>query len=74
MPEVVLLPHHVAERAGGAEAVVRRPDLAATPAWRDARIVVMDTLKLLGFGLRTPEAIAELARALHPDQASTIAL
>ena len=73
-PEVVLLPHHVAEGAGGAEAVAERPDLAATPAGRDARIVVMDTLKLLGFGLRTPEAIAELARALHPDQASTIAL
>ena len=73
-PEVLLLPQHVAESAGGADAVLQRPDLAITPAGRNGRVVVMDSLKLLGFGLRTPEAVAELARALHPEHAAGIAL
>ncbi len=73
-PDVILLPSHVASRAGGAEAVLSRPDLAQTPAGRSSRVVVMDALKLLGFGLRTPEAIAELARALHPARATGIKL
>ena len=73
-PEVVLLPRHVAETAGGAEAVLSRPDLAETAAARNRRVVVMDGLKLLGFGLRTPEAVAELARALHPRHAGGIVL
>ncbi len=73
-PDVLLLPQHVAESAGGADAVLQRPDLAITPAGRNGRVVVMDSLKLLGFGLRTPEAVAELARALHPEHAAGIAL
>lgn len=73
-PDVLLLPQHVAEAAGGADAVLQRPDLAITPAGRNGRVVVMDSLKLLGFGLRTPEAVAELARALHPEHAASIAL
>ncbi|MEM9682269.1 MAG: ABC transporter substrate-binding protein [Pseudomonadota bacterium] len=73
-PDVLLLPRHVAEAAGGPERVLDRPDLAQTPAGRDGRVVVMDSLKLLGFGPRTPEAVAELARALHPAHASKIVL
>lgn len=73
-PDVLLLPRHVAEAAGGAKRVLDRPDLAQTPAGRDGRVVVMDSLKLLGFGPRTPEAVAELARALHPAQAPKIVL
>ena len=73
-PDVLLLPQHVADSAGGADAVLQRPDLAITPAGRNGRVVVMDSLKLLGFGLRTPEAVAELARALHPEHAASIAL
>lgn len=73
-PDVVLLPAHVVETAGDAESVLDRPDFAATPAGRNGRVVVMDGLKLLGFGLRTPEAVAELARALHPAYAQNIVL
>ena len=73
-PDVLLLPQHVADSAGGADAVLQRPDLTITPAGRNGRVVVMDSLKLLGFGLRTPEAVAELARALHPEHAASIAL
>lgn len=66
-PEVVLLPDHAAGPAGGPEKAVALAGLAETPAGREGRVVVMDGLKLLGFGPRTPEAVAELARALHPD-------
>ncbi|MBR25944.1 MAG: hemin ABC transporter substrate-binding protein [Rhodobacteraceae bacterium] len=72
-PEVLLLPAHAARAMGGAEAALALPELAATPAGIAGRAVVMDGMALLGFGLRTPEAVAELARALHPDQAAGIA-
>ncbi len=73
-PDILLMPQHTADSGGGAEAVLKRPDLAGTPAGRNGRVVVMDGLKLLGFGLRTPEAVAELARAFHPAKADAIAL
>ena len=71
-PEAVVLPDHVVAAAGSAGKAVEIAGLAGTPAGRDGRIVVMDGLKLLGFGPRTPEAVAELARGLHPG--ATIAL
>ena len=73
-PEALLLPAHAVEALGGVEQVLARPEIAATRAGRDGRVIVMDGLKLLGFGPRTPEAVAELARALHPDRAGDIAL
>ncbi|HET9070044.1 MAG TPA: ABC transporter substrate-binding protein, partial [Amaricoccus sp.] len=66
-PDAVLLPDHAVEAAGGAERALTLAGLGRTPAGRDNRVVVMDSLKLLGFGPRTPVAVAELARALHPD-------
>ena len=33
----------------------------------------MDTLYLLGFGPRLPDAVADLAPALHPDLAQDLA-
>lgn len=65
-PEAVLLPEHAVAAAGGALEAVEQAGLGATPAAREGRVVVMDGLKLLGFGPRTPEAVAELAWALHP--------
>lgn len=68
-PDVVLLPDHAVTAAGSAEQAVALAGLGDTPAGRNGRVVVMDGLKLLSFGPRTPEAVAELARALHPDAA-----
>lgn len=73
-PEVLLLPAHAVDLLGGSEAVLARPEIAATPAGQARRVIVMDGLKLLGFGPRTPRAAAELARALHPARASEIVL
>lgn len=64
-PEAVVMMTGHAERAGGIEAVLARPDLALTPAGRAGRGVALDGSLLLGFGPRTPEAILALARALR---------
>lgn len=71
-PDAVLMPDHVAASSGGAEAALALARLDATPAGRNGRVVVMDGLKLLGFGPRTPAAVAELARALHPAAAARL--
>lgn len=66
-PDVLLLPSHSVDQLGGIESVLSDPALATTPAVRNDRVVVMDSLLLLGFGPRTPDAILELARALHTE-------
>jgi len=65
-PEILLLDERSLKALGGREAVLSRPEVAATPAGRNERLIAMDGLFLLGFGPRTPQAVRELARALHP--------
>lgn len=67
--DVVLVTDRTLERLGGRDALLSRPELAASPAAEAGRLVSMDGLLLLGFGPRTPQAVAELAKALHPDLA-----
>lgn len=67
-PDFIVLPSHVAEAMGGAKALAELPGFADTPAVRNGRVVTMDSLLLLGFGPRTPEAAAKLAALLHPDR------
>ncbi|MEL7138495.1 MAG: ABC transporter substrate-binding protein [Pseudomonadota bacterium] len=73
-PDIVLMMAQHAERIGGLESVMTRPEIALTPAGQEGNGVVMDGMLLLGFGPRTPDAIAELARALHPESAAAAGL
>lgn len=73
-PNVILMMREHAERLGGAEAVLARPDIALTPAGKNGALVSMDGMLLLGFGPRTPEAVARLARLLHPAEAVALDL
>ncbi|MEM7058150.1 MAG: ABC transporter substrate-binding protein [Pseudomonadota bacterium] len=73
-PDVILMMAQHAERSGGAKAVLERPEIALTPAGQNGRAVTMEGMLLLGFGPRTPAAIAELARELHPDDAAEAGL
>lgn len=66
-PEVILVPQHSVASLGGLETLAARPEFAATPAAQNGRVISMDSLLLLGFGPRTPEAVRELAYALHPE-------
>jgi iron complex transport system substrate-binding protein len=69
-PDVILTTDASLERFGGLGPFMAAPGLAQTPAAEAGRIVSMDDLYLLGFGPRTGQAIADLARLLHPELAS----
>lgn len=66
-PDAILVPAFALPAMGGKEGLLAQPDLAASPAAHQGRVIVIDGLLLLGFGPRTPEAAATLAAALHPD-------
>lgn len=72
-PDVLLLPAEAVDEAGGRDAVLALPQFAGTPAALSGRLVAMDTLYLLGFGPRLPDAVADLARALHPELSEELA-
>jgi iron complex transport system substrate-binding protein len=65
-PDVVLVTELTLEKLGGIDGLLQRPDIAQTPAGKAKRVVAIESLLLLGFGPRTPQAIRELATALHP--------
>jgi iron complex transport system substrate-binding protein len=65
-PDVLLVTELTLEKLGGVEGLLQRADIAQTPAGKAKRIVAMESLLLLGFGPRTPQAIRDLAAALHP--------
>jgi iron complex transport system substrate-binding protein len=67
--EFVLVTRQTVETMGGVEAILKQPALSQTPAGKAGRVLQFDTLLLLGFGPRTPQAAAQLAMALHPDLA-----
>jgi iron complex transport system substrate-binding protein len=65
-PDVIIVAEHAVAMLGGVDKLKQRPEIAITPAGKANRIVVMDAQLLLGFGPRTPDAVATLARAIHP--------
>jgi iron complex transport system substrate-binding protein len=67
--EFVLVTRQTVETMGGVEAILKQPSLGQTPAGKAGRVLQFDTLLLLGFGPRTPQAATQLAMALHPDLA-----
>ena len=67
--DFVLVTQQTVQAMGGKQAILDQPSLNRTPAGKAGRIIEFDTLLLLGFGPRTPEAATELAMALHPELA-----
>jgi iron complex transport system substrate-binding protein len=65
-PDAIVMMNHVP--GGAASDPFTYPAFAATPAAAQRRLIVMDSLYLLGFGPRTPAAARDLMAALHPDQ------
>jgi iron complex transport system substrate-binding protein len=65
-PEVILVTTRSLGLMGGLDGLLALQEIATTPAGRNHRVVAMDGLLLLGFGLRLPDAIRDLARELHP--------
>lgn len=66
-PDIVLVPNRTLDALGGADGILGRAEIAATPAARSGRLVSVDGLLVLGFGPRIEEAVTVLAKAFHPD-------
>lgn len=64
-PDVILATEQGLQAAGGIDGLLKAPGLSQTPAGRARRVVAQDALLMLGFGPRTPQAVALLAEALH---------
>lgn len=60
-PEIILVTSRGLDGIGGIDRLLALPGLAETPAGRKRRVLVIDDLKLLGFGPRTGDAMIELA-------------
>lgn len=65
VPDVILATTQGVEASGGVDGLLKLPGLAQTPAGQHRRILVLETMALLGFGPRAPQALAALARGLH---------
>lgn len=73
-PDVILMTDAHADRLGGLDDVLARPEIALTPAGRDQSAILMPAMLLLGMGPRTAQAVRQLARALHPEDAARVGL
>lgn len=68
MPDALVLMSSRLDALGGLQALQANPVLSRLPAVIEGRVLGMDGILLLGFGPRTPDAAAELARfAYGPD-------
>ncbi|WEK37320.1 MAG: ABC transporter substrate-binding protein [Candidatus Pseudobacter hemicellulosilyticus] len=63
-PDVLLLFDTGLESVGGEAGMLKVPGVSATNAGRNKKIVTMDGQFMAGFGLRLPQAIAELNKKL----------
>ncbi|MDQ1213640.1 heme/hemin ABC transporter substrate-binding protein [Pantoea anthophila] len=69
-PDLVVMGEEGLKTLGGEARLWQLPGLALTPAGQHHRLLVVDTMALLGFGIDTPGAIAKLrqaAESLHHD-------
>ena len=61
-PDIILLTERSMNSIQGSKELWKLPGLSLTPAGKKQRVIVMEDLKLLGFGPRTGEAILELKK------------
>jgi iron complex transport system substrate-binding protein len=61
-PDLLLVTVDGVKSLGGEDNVWALPGLAQTPAGKNHRLLVVDDMALLGFGLQTPDAILELRK------------
>jgi iron complex transport system substrate-binding protein len=67
MPDVILTTDRSLKILGGLVKILALPGFSQTPAGQLGNVFAMDGLLLLGLGPRTPQAVAELAKLLHPN-------
>lgn len=62
-PDILLLTADGIKTLGGMDQVWKLPGVAMTPAGKNKRVLVLDDMSLLGFGLQTPAVMAQLRQA-----------
>lgn len=62
-PDLLIVTTHGVAALNGVENVWRLPGLALTPAGKQKRLLVLDDMALLGFGLHTPDVLKQLHTA-----------
>lgn len=62
-PDLLLITTNGVRTLGGLDQVWKLPGLALTPAGKNHRVLVLDDMSLLGFGLETPTVLAALRQA-----------
>jgi iron complex transport system substrate-binding protein len=62
-PDLLLITTDGVRTLGGLDQVWKLPGLALTPAGRNHRVLVLDDMSLLGFGLETPTVLVTLRQA-----------
>lgn len=64
-PDVILMMDREGDHAAANAQLLSHPAISTTPAAKNKAVVRMDGMLLLGFSVRTPQAIRALAEALH---------
>lgn len=64
-PDVILMTDHGIKAVGGMSGVLNFPGVGQTTAGKKMRIISLDTMMLLGFGPRLPQAVSLLNRQLQ---------
>lgn len=59
-PDVIMTDSDAIKTIGGADNLWKLPGVAMTPAGKNHNLIIIDQMALLGFGIRTPEAIKAL--------------
>lgn len=62
-PDIVLATTRSLKAVGGEKGLWATPGLGLTPAGKNKKLVIIDDLKLLGFGPRTGDAVLELTKS-----------
>ena len=65
-PDVILVADFSVQALGGVETTRARPEFMLTPAGRNNRVYLADTMMVIGFGPRTAEGLAWLAKRCIP--------
>lgn len=66
-PDIIMTDSDAIKTIGGAENLWKLPGIAMTPAAKNHNLIIIDQMALLGFGLRTPQAIKDLRMKAEAD-------
>lgn len=67
-PDLLLITRAGMKALGGSEGVWKLPGIALTPAGQHQRLLVVDDMALLGFGLETPQVLVLLRESMEQAQ------